>query len=134
LTSPFTGLGTLDVCQGQIGATQSCGLLREQESIVPQAEPYSFTATVTHATSLQVSAPALARRGSSVTVRASVSSPAGTPAGSCLIQKQIAPVAAGQCARRVRLGRGFRQTIGVGFVGNDGWQAASAHRTIRLAR
>lgn len=132
LTSPFTGLGTLDVCEGGLLTSEPCGLLKTQEYIISAAEPYSFTATVTHATSLEISAPTLAQSGSSVTVRASVQSPAGIPQGNCLIQGAVVPLTAGRCAKHIRLGHGRKQRIGVAFVPNDGWQAASGHRTVRL--
>ncbi|MGH3439574.1 MAG: hypothetical protein ACRDRN_24345 [Sciscionella sp.] len=131
LKSPFSGLGTLDVCQGNLEADNSCG---EWWDLDPEALPYSFTATISHATTLTVSTPSLARRGSRVTVRARVQSPAGTPEGACLIHGAEAPLDDGQCAKRIRLGRGSRQTVRVAFVPNQGWQGASAHRTILLAR
>jgi hypothetical protein len=135
LKSPFSGVGTLDICQGLVETSQPCGQLAV-DIITPlrkQAEPYSYTATVTHATGLTIAAPTIARSGASVTVRASVTSPAGTPQGTCLIQKHLAPVVAGRCSGRFRLGHGHRQTVHVTFVPDDGWQAASGHRAIRLA-
>jgi hypothetical protein len=133
LKSPFSGVGTLDICEGNVESSSPCGELGV-DIITPltrQADPYSFTATVTHATSLEVSAPTLARGGSRVTIRASVQSPAGTPGGSCLIQKHLVSLVAGRCALRLRL-HGSTQKIGVVFVPSDGWQAASGHRTVRL--
>jgi hypothetical protein len=131
MQAPSSGLWTLDICQQTVG--HFCSPYGG-EYFGSQAEPYSFTATVAHAVSLQVSAPSLARRRSTATVQARVSSPAGTPQGACLIQGAQAPLAGGQCSRRIRLGRGTRQTIHVSFVPDDSWQAASAHRTIRLVR
>jgi hypothetical protein len=131
IQSPFSGLGTLDVCQGNILADDPCGSWWDLD---PQADPYSFTATVRHATSLTVSAPTIARSGASVTIRASASSPAGTPQGTCLIQKRLAPLVAGRCSRRIRLGHGRRALVHIAFVPDDGWQAASGHRTIHIAQ
>jgi hypothetical protein len=128
MQAPSTGLWTLDICQQTVGSFCT----NDGEYFGSAAEPYSFTATVTHATSLLVSAPTLARRASSATVRASVESPAGTPQGSCLIQGAVVPLAGGRCAKRVQLGHGHRQTIRVSFVPDDGWQAGSGRRTIRL--
>jgi hypothetical protein len=127
--SPFSGQGTLDVCEGGLLFKNPCGM---QEVLAPHADPYSFTATVTHATSLRISAPTLARSGSSVTVRASVESPAGTPQGSCLIGGRLTALTSGKCAKRVRLGHQRRQTITVRFVGDEGWESTSGNRTIRL--
>jgi hypothetical protein len=118
-TAPFTGTGTLWV----MSAIQPLPVY-----------PYTFTATVTHATTLVISAPTLARRGTAITVRGSVRSPAGTPEGSCLIAGRAAPVTDGQCTAHLRLGRGRHQGIHVSFVPDEGWQAASASHTIRLAR
>ncbi|HTD09925.1 MAG TPA: hypothetical protein VK680_13635 [Solirubrobacteraceae bacterium] len=134
LTSPFSGVGTLDVCEGLVESSQPCGELAVDiiTPLVKQADPYSFTATVTHATSLLVSAPTLARRGSTVAVRASVQSPAGTPQGRCLIQGRLASLVGGRCSRRLRLAHGCKQTIRVEFVASEGWQAASSDRTVRL--
>jgi hypothetical protein len=112
LKAPFSGTGTLDVCQGLVENTQPCGQLAVDiiTPLLKQAEPYSFTATVTHATSLQITAPTLARPGAIVTVRASVNSPAGTPQGSCLIQGRVAPVAGapGACGSATGAGRRSR--------------------------
>lgn len=95
---------------------------------------YTFTATVTHAAHMTISAPVLARHGTTVTTRATVTSPAGTPEGACLIQGTEAQLQAGQCAAQVRLSvRGRTQKLRASFVPADGWQAASASRTIRLA-
>jgi hypothetical protein len=134
LKSPFSGAGTLDICEGVVESTRPCGQLGVDvvTLLTGQADPYSFTATVTHATSLEVSAPTLAQSGSRVTIRASVQSPAGTPEGSCLVQKHLVPLVGGRCALRLRLGHTGKQKIGVAFVPNDGWQAASGHRTVRL--
>ncbi len=129
LKSPFSGQGTLDICEGGEPFLRPCGM---EEVLAPHADPYSFTATVTHATSLQITAPTLARRGSSITVRASVESPAGTPQGSCLIKGRLTALTSGHCAQRTRLGHGRKQTIGVEFVGDEGWESASGSRTIRL--
>jgi hypothetical protein len=125
LTSPFTGMGTLSVCQTE---SPDCTVGGFKEN------PYTFTASVTHAVSLAVSAPILARPRSRVTVSAVVQSPAGSPQGACLIQGIEAPLTGGHCARRVRLGRTGRQTVRVSFVPDDGWQEASGARHIRLAR
>ncbi len=125
LTSPYTGLGTLAVCQTE-GSACTTPEFKEH--------PFTFTATITHAVSLSVSAPILARRKSLVTVAAKVQSVAGTPEGACLIQGAPVPLTAGICSKRVRVGRGARQTIRVSFVPNDGWQEASAQRHIRLVR
>lgn len=134
LTSPFSGVGTLDVCEGLVESSQPCGELAVGiiTPLVKQADPYSFTATITHTTSLLISVPTLARRGSIAIVRASVQSPAGAPQGSCLIQGRLVTLTGGKCVKRVRLGLGRRQTIRVSFVPDDGWQAGSGHRTIRL--
>jgi hypothetical protein len=128
LTSPFTGLGTLAVCEGDY-REQGCS-----DTIYPTdpMDAYTFTATITHATSLTIAAPTIVRRGSTVTVRATISSPAGVPQGNCLIQSQLAPVTGGRCSRRIRIGRGRKQTIVVSFVPEDGWQDAGGHRSIRL--
>jgi hypothetical protein len=134
LTSPFSGLGTLDVCQGNVEASRPCGELAV-DIITPlskQADPYSFTASVVHATALTISAPTIARRNSTITVRATVSSPAGVPGGNCLIAKRLEPLVNGRCIRRIRLGRGSKQTVPVAFVPEDGWQATAGHRTIRV--
>ncbi len=130
MQAPSTGLWTLDICQQTVGSVCT----NDGEYFGSAAEPYSFTATVTHATSLRVSAPTLARRASSVTVRATVQSSTGTPQGNCLIQGAVVALAGGQCAKRIRLGHGRRQIIRVSFVPNDGWQASSGHRTIRVVR
>ena len=122
LTAPFSGLPTL-----QVMANTSCYDL-------DQIATYTFTASVTHAVTLAISAPILARPKSRVTVSAVVQSPAGTPEGACLIQGAEAPLTDGRCARRVRLGRSGRQTIRASFVPDDGWQEASGTRHIRLAR
>jgi hypothetical protein len=136
LTSPFSGLGTLDICEGSILATTPCGRAASDfvQNLEGQADPYSFTATIAHATTLAISAPTLARRGSRITVRATLNSPAGVPQGNCLISGKPYPVTGGQCTGRVRLGHAHRQTIHVEFVPDDGWQASVGHRTIRLVR
>ncbi len=136
LTAPFSGLGTLDICEGSILATTPCGRAAADfvQNLEGQADPYSFTATIAHATTLAISAPTLAKQGSRVTVRATVSSPAGVPQGTCLIAGKPAPVTSGRCSGHVHLGHGHRQRIGVEFVPDAGWQAASGHRTIRLYR
>ena len=118
--SPFTGIGTLWVVNWRDGSGN--------------LENFTFIATLTHATSLAISAPSLARRGSTITVHARVSSPAGTPEGACLISGEEATLSAGVCSKRVRLRNGTKQTIHVSFVPNDGWQAASSNRTIHLLR
>jgi hypothetical protein len=95
--------------------------------------PYSFIATIVHATSVAVQGPTLARRGSTLTIRGSVHSPAGTPAGTCLIAGNPVPLTSGgTCTGRVRMGHDAHSTVGVSFVGDDGWQSSSGHRTIRL--
>ena len=135
LRSPFSGIGTLDVCEGNIN-TDPCGELAV-DIITPlehHAEPYTFTATVTHATVLSISAPRLAHRRSVITIRAAVESPAGTPEGTCVIQGAIVPLVGGKCSKRVRVGHGSKQTIKASFVPNDGWQGAAGHRRIQLAR
>lgn len=136
LSSPFTGLGTLDICEGAILATKPCGQAAADfvQNLEAQADPYSFTATITHATNLVIAAPTIARQGSSVMVRATVRSPAGVPQGNCLIQRHLEPLVAGQCSRRLRLGHGRRLSVRVAFVPDDGWQARSGHRTIRIAQ
>jgi hypothetical protein len=122
-TAPFTGLATV-----QVMANTSC-------SEYDQIATYTFTANVTHAVSLTVTAPLLARPRSVVTIAATVQSVAGTPAGACLIQGAEAPLTGGRCSRRLRLGRSRRaQTVHVSFVPADGWQEASGERRIRLAR
>jgi hypothetical protein len=76
-----------------------------------------------------------ARQGrfrSTITVRATISSPAGVPQGNCLIQNQLVPLKDGHCSQRLRLGRGRKQTVGVSFVPEDGWLGAEGHRNIRL--
>jgi hypothetical protein len=129
LSSPFTGLGTLVVCEGDY-REQGCS-----DQIYPAnpMDPYTFTATITHATSLTISAPTIARSGSTVTVRVTASSPAGVPQGNCLIQHQLEPAINGRCSKRIRLGRGHKQTVVVSFVPEDGWQGAGGHRSITLA-
>jgi hypothetical protein len=122
LTAPFSGLATL-----QVMANTSCYDL-------DQIATYTFTASVTHAVSLAISAPILARPKSRVTVSAVLQSPAGTPEGACLIQGAEAPLTAGHCTRRVRLGARGRQTVRVAFVPDAGWAEASGQRHIRLAR
>ena len=42
IQSPFSGLGTLDVCQGNLLADDPCGSWWDLD---PKADPYSFTAT-----------------------------------------------------------------------------------------
>jgi hypothetical protein len=121
-TAPFSGLATL-----QVMANTSC---YEYDRIAT----YTFTASVTHAVNLAISAPILARPESRVSVSAVVQSPAGTPEGACLIQGAQTPLTGGHCTRRVRLGRSGRQTVRVAFVPGDGWQEASGSRHIRLAR
>jgi hypothetical protein len=135
LKSSFSGVGTLDICEGLVESSRPCGQLAVDiiTPLVKQADPYSFTATVRHATSLAISAPTIARRGANATIRANLSSPAGTPQGNCLIQRHLVPTVAGRCALRVRLGHGHAQTVRVAFVPDDGWQPASGRRTIRLA-
>jgi hypothetical protein len=134
LTSPFSGIGTLDVCEGVVESSQPCGELAVDiiTPLVKQADPYSFTASVIHATALTIVAPTIARRGSTITVQATVSSPAGVPSGNCLIARRLEPVTSGRCGRRIRLGRGSRQTVPVTYVPEAGWQAAAGHRTVRL--
>jgi hypothetical protein len=132
ITSPFTGLNTMAICArngGDCNPATSGGI-----NTYILTEPFSFTITDAHQTSLAITAPRLARRGATITVRAAVRSSAGTPEGACLIQGAEAPLAAGQCSKRVRLGHGRRQTIRVSFVPDDGWQPTSGRRTIRLAR
>jgi hypothetical protein len=125
LTSPFTGLGTLVVCSGLDETCHPGG--------VP-VKPLTFTAVVSHATHIAVSAPVLAKRRSIVTVRVTVQSPAGTPHGACLIQGVSETLAGGRCSRRIRLGRQARQRIAVSFVPEDGWNAATGSRVIRTVR
>jgi hypothetical protein len=134
LKSSFSGIGTLDICEGLVESSRPCGQLAVDiiTPLVKQADPYSFTATVRHATSLIISAPTIARSGASVTIRANLSSPAGTPQGNCLMQNHLVPVIAGRCSRRIRLGHGHAQTVHVAFVPDDGWQPASGHRVIRI--
>jgi hypothetical protein len=97
--------------------------------------PYTFIATIAHATTLKLTAPTLAKRGSTVTVRGTVTSPAGVPQGSCLIAGHPAPVSsAGICFGHVRVGTTSRSVVSVSFVANDGWQDATAKRSIRLYR
>jgi hypothetical protein len=115
--SPFTGAGILQASGCTNGTTS-----------------FTFIATVVHATLVTVHAPTLARRGSVVVVSALVQSPAGVPQGTCLIAGRPAPVMNGRCSGRVRFGHGHRQSIHVEFVPDDGWQAASGHRAIRLYR
>jgi hypothetical protein len=122
ITSPFAGPSTMAICV--IGCTTPYILTK----------PFSFTITDAHQTSLAITAPHLARRGATITVRATVQSSAGTPEGACLIQGTEVPLTAGQCSKRVRLGHGRQQTIRVSFVPADGWQSTSGRRTIRLAR
>jgi hypothetical protein len=115
--SPFTGAGIVQAngCNNGIAA-------------------FNLITTVAHSTAVTVHAPTLARRGSAVVVSALVQSPAGVPQGTCLIQRHPAPLVGGQCQQRVRLGHGRRQSIGVQFVPDDGWQASSGRRAIRLYR
>lgn len=116
LTSPFTGLGVLEVLPGSHY----------------EADPYTFTATVSHATTLAVTAPRLARKGSTVTVHATVQSPAGVPEGNCLIDGTSTPLASGGCSASVHLPQARRDAVRVSFLGSDGWQNASSDRSIRL--
>lgn len=116
-TSPFTGTGTLQAS----GCTNGIA-------------PFNLIASAAHQTAITVHAPTLAKRGSVVTLSAVVQSPAGVPQGTCLIQRRPVPLVNGLCQRRVHLGHGHRQRIGVEFVPDDGWQATSGHRTIRLYR
>jgi hypothetical protein len=126
LRSSVTGLGTLAVCRTEDRTCDNGGAGDEP--------PFTFTASVTHAVSLAIAAPILARPKSRITVSAVVQSPAGTPEGACLIQGAEAPLTDGHCTLRVRLGRSGRQTVRVSFVPDDGWQEASGTRHIRLAR
>jgi hypothetical protein len=116
-TSPFTGSGILQAsgCNSGIAA-------------------FNLITSVVHQTAITLHAPTLAKRGSLVTVSALVQSPAGVPQGTCLIQHRPVPLVGGRCEQRIRVGHGHRQTIGVQFVPEDGWQAASGHRAIRLYR
>jgi hypothetical protein len=115
--SPFTGAGIVQAtgCTNGVAA-------------------FNLTAAVAHQTAVALHAPTLAKRGSAVTVSATVQSAAGVPQGTCLIRGTPTPLTNGQCSGRVRLGHGRRQTIHVEFVPEDGWQASSGHRTIRLYR
>jgi len=121
-TAPFTGLAVL-----QVMANTSC-------FDIDRIATYTFTATVTHAVSLAIAAPVLARPHSLVTISATIHSVAGTPEGACLIQDTEAVLTDGRCSRRIRLGRAGRQTVRVSFVPSGGWQEASGSRHIRLAR
>lgn len=116
-TSPFTGTGTLQASGCNNGIA-----------------PFNLIASAVHQTAIILHAPTLAKRGSVVAVSAVVQSPAGVPQGTCLIQHRPVPLANGQCQRRVHLGHGHRQTVSVEFVPDDGWQATSGHRSIRLYR
>jgi hypothetical protein len=115
--APFTGGWILEV-----KGVPECGI-----------EPFTLIATPAHRTAVVVHAPSLARRGSTIAVQAAVQSPAGQPTGSCLIAGSSVPVVAGQCAGRLRLGRGRRQTVRVEFVPDEGWLASAGRRVIRLA-
>jgi hypothetical protein len=131
---PFTGTGTLAICQrngGGCNQNPPSGINSDTVS-----EPFTFTVADTHAVSLTLRAPSLARRGSLVTVTGQLRSPAGTPQGSCLFPGEVAAAvsSAGTCSGRVRLGQRHRQTIRVQFVPNDGWQATSARRAVRLIK
>jgi hypothetical protein len=130
LQAPSSGVYTLAFCEGPESSCSDA----PQFSIdaASPMNPYTFTATVSHAVSLAISTPTLAARGSTITVRVNLGSPAGTPEGNCLIAGSRATATDGHCTQRVRLGSGHRQTITVSFLGNDGWQNASSHRTIRL--
>lgn len=132
-TIPFTGNGTLAICERNGGSCDENPSSSFDQSL---SDPFSFTVTDAHATGLSVSAPRLARRRSTVTVTGHVQSPAGVPQGSCLFpHDRVVPLTSqGVCAGRVRLGGGHRQSVRVEFVGDDGWQSASARRTIRLLR
>ncbi len=127
-TSPFTGLGTLAVCEDVVSESGCGGGSYPKESM----DAYTFTATIAHATNLTISVPTIARRRSTVTIRATISSPAGVPQGNCLIQNQLEPLKGGYCSQRLRLGRGRKQTVAVSFVPEDGWLGAEGHRTVRL--
>jgi hypothetical protein len=127
-TSPFTGLGTLVVCEGDYREQGCSGQIYPTDPM----DAYTFTAAIAHATNLAISTPAIARRRSTITVRATISSPAGVPQGNCLIQNQLVPLKDGHCSQRLRLGRGRKQTVGVSFVPEDGWLGAEGHRSVRL--
>lgn len=114
-TSPFTGAGIL----------QAAGC---NNGIVP----FTLIVSLAHKTAVRVQGPAVARRGSKVRISATISSPAGTPRGSCLIARRVAQVVNGRCFKRVSLGRGSRQTVIVSFIPDDGWLEASGRRIIRL--
>jgi hypothetical protein len=125
LRSSVTGVGTLAVCSTEDRTCDNGGA---------GEPPFTFAASITHAVTLAISAPILARPKSRVAVSVVVQSPAGTPEGACLIQGVEATLTDGHCTGRVRLGRFGRQTVRVSFVPDDGWQEASGTRHIRLAR
>jgi hypothetical protein len=126
LRSPFTGLGTLAVCDRNGG---DCSEIHRFK-----AEAFSFTATVAHATHMTLSAPPLVRRRQSLLVVGHLQSPAGTPEGSCLLDGHVAPVVRGECRTRIRAVKTPRQLISGQFVPADGWQPAAARRAVRVVR
>ena len=98
--------------------------------------PFTFTATVAHATTLSLKAPSLGHRGSLVTVTGQVRSPAGTPQGTCLFPKGavVALTSTGTCSGRVKLGHRRHQRIVARFVPSDGWQAVRTTRPILVIK
>lgn len=119
LTSPFTGLGTIQFC---------CGY------DIPQA--LSFTITIAHLTNVLVtSAPRHVTRGHSFRISARVQSPAGTPTGACVFRpvsgrgahsRGPVPLTDGKCTARVGAGQGRSVRYRVRFEAEEGWRDASA--------
>jgi hypothetical protein len=131
LRIPATGLWTLDICQQDIG--RYCTKF-DGDYFGSTAAPFTFTATVAHATTMTLKAPAVATRGARITVTARVQSPAGEPHGTCIIAGRAIPVVTGICRLRIRLGHGARKIVSASFVPDDGWQKSSSRRTVRLVR
>lgn len=125
LTSPFTGEGTIDVCDAQV--LDPC-----PASDPADAPAFSFTVFIAHLTAMSVTGPRYARRGSRVKITGRVSSPAGMPTGACAIDGHFTPLTSGSCSRRVRLGRVRKQIVSIKFLPDGGWQGTSSRQTIHL--
>jgi hypothetical protein len=136
LTSSFNGLGTLAVAMGTPSSIQSPNYppLQTPVSQCTVVTPFSMTVAIEHLT--QVSFGSLPGHLSSprrrLRLQAHLQSPAGTPTGTCLLErlKGSLPVRVAQtstrngvCTASVRGGRTGSFTYRVTFTGT-GWQTA----------
>jgi hypothetical protein len=129
LAVPFTGQGTLVVCEGEYHSANCANPNFPADTM----DSYSFTPTVVHAVSLSLSGPTLARRRSQIRLVARVTSPAGVPSGHCIFTGSVPVTAvAGKCTNKLRAANGRSQRVGVQFIPDDGWSGATRRRTIRL--